>query len=67
MQSEEIKKAVEQAVEDERNRCVGLLEFYKHEFDRTALQALWCRIRNQIALGTQPDKADLRSQFEDDA
>ena len=55
------------AVEAERQRCVDLIDLYRKEFDGSPLQSLWCRIRNQIALGTQPDKADLRSQFEDDA
>jgi hypothetical protein len=55
------------AVEAERQRCVEILELYQKEFGGSPLlQSLWCRIRNQIAMGTPSDEADFRSQFEDD-
>lgn len=60
------EKEVVAAIETERQRCVEIIELYRREFDGSALQSVWCRIRNQIALGTPPDKADLRSQFEGD-
>lgn len=54
------------AVEAERSRCVKLMEFYRREFEGTKLEHLWFRIRNQIAIGTDPEKADLASQFLED-
>ena len=54
------------AVEAERSRCAKLLDFYRKDFLDTPYEPLWCRIRNQIAMGTDPEKADLASQFSDD-
>lgn len=59
-------EATKNAVKAERERCVRLLEFYRQDFADTALEPLWYRIRNQVAIGTLPEKADLESQLEDD-
>ncbi len=59
-------KEIENAVNDERDRCIKLLEFYQHEFKDSILMHVWIRCRNQIAMGTDPAKADFRSQMLDD-
>ena len=42
------------------------MEFYQHEFKDSILMHIWIRCRNQIAMGTDPAKADFRSQMLDD-
>jgi hypothetical protein len=54
------------AIENERTRCVNLLDRYRHEFEGSIFLSLWCRIRNQIAAGIQPEEADFQKQFEDE-
>lgn len=56
-------KDILDAIEAERTRCVELLECYRAEFEGTTFIHLWCRIRNQIAAGTDPSKSDFFSQF----
>ncbi len=56
-------KDILNAIEAERTRCVELLECYRGEFEGTTFIHLWCRIRNQIAAGTDPAKSDFFSQF----
>lgn len=55
------------AVDAERSRCVKLLDFYRLDFLDTPYEALWCRIRNQIAIGTSAENAALDTQLTDDS
>ena len=60
------RDAIDRAIETERNRCELLLDLYRQCFKDKGLEHLWCRIRNQIALGVEPKDADFASQFIDD-
>jgi hypothetical protein len=59
-------KEIEEAVLAERERCTALLEAYRHLFDNSSddfMKQLWCRIRNQIALGAPVEEADFGVQM----
>lgn len=44
----------DKAVEAERNRCIAIMDLYRHEFADAHLAHVWCRARNQIAAGEVP-------------
>jgi hypothetical protein len=59
-------KEIEEAVLAERERCTALLEACRHVFDTSSdkfMGHLWCRIRNQIALGSPVEEADFGVQM----
>ncbi|AMV33732.1 hypothetical protein VN12_16505 [Pirellula sp. SH-Sr6A] len=59
---------IERAVQEERERCLKLLEFYDSVFSTPEQQPTWNRVKNQISLGIDPAKADFFTQMfgEDD-
>ncbi len=63
------KKEIEEAVQRERDRCAGLMDAYRQDFENSPdemMASLWCRIRNQITLGVDPENSDFGSQFSDE-
>lgn len=60
------EKDIDDAVDAERNRCVELMDLHRKEFDGSPLSQVWTRVRNLIAIGTDPAKSDFASQFFDD-
>lgn len=65
-----IEEQIEAAVQAERDRCTQLLEAYRQNFEQSSdkwMGHLWCRIRNQIALGSPVEEADFGVQMGWDA
>ncbi len=57
---------IELAIQAERARCIALLELYRRDMEAGGLDSLWCRIRNQIAMGIEVGGASFESQLGED-